>query len=41
MQPIGRSHHAGADGKLYNDLETLTTALKIVESVKVVVKAGK
>jgi len=30
MQVVGRSHHAGADGKLYDDLETMTTALRIV-----------
>lgn len=35
LQVIGRSHHAGADGKLYNDLETLTTALQIISSVSV------
>lgn len=38
MQVIGRSHHSGADGKLYNDLETMSTALQIVSEVKVVVK---
>lgn len=36
MKAIGRSHHSGKDGKLYTDLETLTTALKIAE--KVIVK---
>lgn len=35
MKPIGRSHHSGAHGKLYNDLETLTTAKEIVDAVKV------
>lgn len=38
MKVIGRSHHSGADGKLYNDLNTLTTALKIVEEVKVILE---
>lgn len=33
--PIGRSHYAGSDGKLYNDLETLTTALKIASDIQV------
>ena len=35
MEIIGRSHYAGADGKLYNDLETLTTARNIAASIKV------
>jgi hypothetical protein len=38
MQVIGRSHHSGADGKLYNDLQTMSTALQIASEVKVVVK---
>ena len=38
MKPIGHSHYAGADGKLYKDLGTLTTALKIVEEVKLILK---
>lgn len=38
MKPIGHSHFAGADGKLYEDLGTLTTALKIVEEVKLILK---
>lgn len=35
LLPIGHSHYSGADGSLNPDLSTLTTALKIVESVKV------
>lgn len=35
LLPIGRSHHSGADGRLYHDLETLTTALKIFSEIKV------
>ena len=35
MNVIGRSHHSGADGKLYDDLETLTTALHIAEKIMV------
>lgn len=35
LQPIGRSHHSGADGNLYQDLKTLTTALRIVSSITV------
>ncbi len=38
MKPIGHSHYAGADGKLSSDISTLTTALKIVEEVKLVLK---
>lgn len=35
LKPIGRSHHSGKDGKLYTDLETLTTALEIVKKAVV------
>jgi len=35
MQIIGRSHHSGADGNLYKDIETLTTALHIAEKIVV------
>ena len=38
LQVIGRSHHSGSDGKLYNDLETLTTALQIISSLTVTVE---
>jgi hypothetical protein len=38
LRPIGHSHYAGADGKLYEDLGTLTSALKIVEEVKLILK---
>ncbi len=38
MKLVGRSHHSGADGKLYKDIETLTTAKKIVKSVKVTLR---
>ncbi|MFH1121220.1 MAG: hypothetical protein V1775_15480 [Bacteroidota bacterium] len=41
LVPIGRSHHSGADGKLYNDLETLTTALKIASEITVTVSQHK
>ena len=35
LMPLGRSHYAGSDGKLYNDLETLTTSLKIASDIQV------
>jgi len=35
MKLIGRSHHSGADGKLYDDLHTMTTALHIAEKITV------
>lgn len=35
MKIIGRSHHSGATGELFSDLETLTTALHIAEEIKV------
>jgi hypothetical protein len=38
MNPIGHGHYNGSDGKLYTNLNTFTTALKIVESVKVIFK---
>lgn len=38
MKPIGRSHYSGADGKLYIDLGTLTTALQIALKITVRVK---
>ena len=38
MKPLGHSHYAGADGNLYPDLSTLTTALQIVEEVKLILK---
>ena len=33
LKPIGRSHHSGKTGDLYNDVETLTTALKIANQI--------
>jgi hypothetical protein len=38
MQVAGRSHHSGASGALYDDLETMTTALHIAEKIAVRVK---
>jgi len=38
LNPIGHSHYSGADGKLYTDLTTVTTALQIFKSIKVSVK---
>jgi len=35
MKAIGRSHHSGANGDLYTDLETLSTALHIAEKIVV------
>jgi hypothetical protein len=35
LRPIGHGHYSGKDGKIYPDLSTLTTALEIVERVKV------
>lgn len=33
LNPIGHGHYAGADGKLYSNISTLTTALKIFDSI--------
>ena len=38
MEVLGRSHHSGASGELYTDLETLTTALHIAEVIVVKIK---
>ncbi len=35
LELIGRGHHSGKDGKIYTDLETMTTALNITRSVTV------
>ncbi|MDD3196379.1 MAG: hypothetical protein PHU68_11385 [Paludibacter sp.] len=35
LKAIGRSHHSGKDGKLYTDLETLSTALNITKKMTV------
>lgn len=34
FEVIGHSHWSGANGQLYTDLSTITTALNIVEKVK-------
>lgn len=39
MELIGRSHHSGANGDLFTDLETMTTALHIAE--KIIVRVPK
>ncbi len=38
MKVIGRSHHSGADGELYDDVQTLTTALHIAEVILIRIK---
>jgi len=38
FRPLGRSHHSGADGGLYDDLNTLTTALEIAGRITVQIK---
>jgi hypothetical protein len=40
LVPVGRSSHNGADGNLYSDLETLTTALHIAEKITVTIKGN-
>lgn len=35
MKPIGHSHYSGADGSLYPDLSTMTSALKIANKITV------
>lgn len=38
LKPVGHGHYAGSDGKLYPELNTLTTALEIVQGVKIILK---
>ncbi|MBN2279128.1 MAG: hypothetical protein JXQ65_00955 [Candidatus Marinimicrobia bacterium] len=38
LNPIGHSHYSGDDGLLYTDISTITTALKIFDKIKVIVK---
>jgi len=38
MNPVGHSHYSGQTGELFRDLSTLTTALKIVDSVTVTIR---
>jgi len=38
MNPVGHSHYSGKTGELFPDLSTLTTALKIADSIIVKVK---
>jgi len=35
MQPVGHGHHSGADGKLYEDMTGIDTALELVKRVVV------
>ena len=41
LKPIGHSHYSGKDGKLYTDLNTLTTALKIARKITVSMEKTK
>lgn len=38
LNPIGHSHYSGKNGQLYTNLTTLTTALEIIDYVKVTVQ---
>jgi hypothetical protein len=38
MKVIGHSHHSGANGELFNDIGTLTTALHIAEQILVTIQ---
>jgi len=35
MELKGRSHHSGANGMIYTDLVTMSTALHIAEEIRV------
>lgn len=41
MNPIGHGHYSGKDGKLFTNLTTLSSALKITETIKVILKNRK
>lgn len=38
MNPIGHGSPTGADGKLYTNISTLTTALRIVDKIKIEIR---
>lgn len=38
FKAVGRSHHSGKTGELFTDLQTLTTALEIAQSISVMVE---
>lgn len=38
LNPIGHGHPSGSDGKLYTDIKTLTSALEIFKSIKIIIK---
>jgi hypothetical protein len=38
LNPVGHSHYSGKDGELYDDLNTLSTALKIADRITVTVQ---
>jgi hypothetical protein len=38
MKPVGHSHYSGKTGELFTDLSTITTALDIVGSARVIIK---
>jgi hypothetical protein len=38
MVPVGHSHYSGKTGEIFPDLSTLTTALRIADSIIVRVK---
>jgi len=40
LEPVGRSHYSGADGILYDDLNTITTAFEIAEEITVTVTSS-
>lgn len=37
FEAVGRSHHSGENGILYSDLNTITTALDIAKSIKLII----
>lgn len=37
LELVGRSHHSGANGKLYLDMHTMSTAKTIAEEIKIII----
>ncbi len=38
LNPIGHGHYSGANGLLYTDLSSLSTALEIAKSIKIIIE---
>ncbi|MCK4258917.1 MAG: hypothetical protein KAX49_08065 [Halanaerobiales bacterium] len=41
MQPVGHGHRTGENGEIYRELDSLSTAISIIESIEVWYTSGK